>query len=270
MPFRGDRSGRLCARDDWLVCTKGGYVALDGEPPASREAYEEWLEKELFAAGDSAPDDLVRWWSFPSRRRFCATARAEPKNLGLHTIDVTTCTIPKSSLLVLDRPTFLAKMRARSRCSKSAPRAARLQGMGVRRGWGFRVPPEHKQHLTLAETGGRLRAKWAGTTHHFPCVQLPVSLAMPRAARLPTQPLGRKLVPLLEAADALGFGRWCSDALSRGGCRLDCRGDDRAVSRRARRTPSARCGCVVASWVWLRCSQEAERRARAGELGAWS
>jgi predicted aldo/keto reductase-like oxidoreductase len=29
---------------------------------------------------------------------------------------------------------------------------------------------------------------------------------MPEAARLPTQPLGRKLVPLLEAADALGVG----------------------------------------------------------------
>ena len=25
--------------------TKGGYVALDGAPPASREAYEAWLNK---------------------------------------------------------------------------------------------------------------------------------------------------------------------------------------------------------------------------------
>jgi predicted aldo/keto reductase-like oxidoreductase len=55
-----------------------------------------------------------------------------------------------------------------------------------------------------------------GTTHHFRAVQLPVSLAMPEAARLPTQPLGRKLVPLLEAADALGLGVVASAPLMQG------------------------------------------------------
>ena len=55
-----------------------------------------------------------------------------------------------------------------------------------------------------------------GTTHHFRAVQLPVSLAMPEAARLPTQPLGRKLVPVLEAADALGLGVVASAPLMQG------------------------------------------------------
>jgi predicted aldo/keto reductase-like oxidoreductase len=39
---------------------------------------------------------------------------------------------------------------------------------------------------------------------------------MPEAARLPTQPLGRKLVPLLEAADALGVGVIASAPLMQG------------------------------------------------------
>jgi len=77
------------------------------------------------------------------------------------------------------------------------------------------VPPEHKQHLTLAELVAIARDV-GGTTHHFRAVQLPVSLAMPEAARLPTQPLGRKLVPLLEAADALGLGVVASAPLMQG------------------------------------------------------
>src|SRR5215207_2599636 len=47
-------------RDELVVCTKGGYVALDGTPPASREAYEAWLEETLVAPGVVARDDLVR------------------------------------------------------------------------------------------------------------------------------------------------------------------------------------------------------------------
>ena len=55
-----------------------------------------------------------------------------------------------------------------------------------------------------------------GTTHHFRAIQLPVSLAMPEAARIPTQLLGRKLVPLLAAADALGVGVVASAPLMQG------------------------------------------------------
>jgi predicted aldo/keto reductase-like oxidoreductase len=39
---------------------------------------------------------------------------------------------------------------------------------------------------------------------------------MPEAARTPTQPLGRKLVPLLEAADALGVSVVASAPLMQG------------------------------------------------------
>ena len=56
----------------------------------------------------------------------------------------------------------------------------------------------------------------AGATHHFRVVQLPVSLAMPEAARALTQPLGRKMVTLLEAAEALGVGVVASAPLMQG------------------------------------------------------
>ena len=87
--------------------------------------------------------------------------------------------------------------------------------MAARRGSACACAPEHRQHLTLAELVAVAR-EIAGATHHFRAVQLPVSLAMPEAARTPTQPLGRKLVPLLEAADALGVAVVASAPLMQG------------------------------------------------------
>ncbi len=202
-------------RDELVVCTKGGYVALDGEPPASREAYDQWLEQELFAPGILTPNELVRG-GHSIAPKFLAHQLAQSRaNLGLHTIDVYYLHNPEEQLLALDRETFLSKMRAAFDMLEERAASGEIAGYGCATWLGLRVPPEHKQHLTLAELVAIARDV-GGTTHHFRAVQLPVSLAMPEAARLPTQPLGRKLVPLLDAADALGLGVVASAPLMQG------------------------------------------------------
>lgn len=198
-----------------MICTKGGYVALDGQPPASREAYEVWLEKELFAPGVLTADELVRG-GHSLAPKFIAHQLAQSRaNLGLHTIDVYYLHNPEEQLLAHDRDTFLGMMRAAFALLEERAEAGEIAGYGCATWLGLRVPPEHKQHLTLAELMAIARDV-GGTTHHFRAVQLPVSLAMPEAARLPTQPLGRKLVSLLEAADALGLGVVASAPLMQG------------------------------------------------------
>jgi aryl-alcohol dehydrogenase-like predicted oxidoreductase len=202
-------------RDELVVCTKGGYVALDGEPPVSREAYEQWLKDELFAPGILKPDDLVRG-GHSLAPSFLAHQLAQSRaNLGLHTIDVYYLHNPEEQLLALDREAFREKIRAAFALLEERAQSGEIAAYGCATWLGLRVPPEHKQHLTLAELVAIARDV-GGTTHHFRAVQLPVSLAMPEAARLPTQPLGRKLVPLLEAADALGLGVVASAPLMQG------------------------------------------------------
>jgi aryl-alcohol dehydrogenase-like predicted oxidoreductase len=93
--------------------------------------------------------------------------------------------------------------------------AGEIAGYGCATWNGFRVLPDHRQHIVLAELIALAR-EVGGTTHHFRAVQLPLSLAMPEAARLATQPLGRRLVPLLDAADALGVGVVASAPLMQG------------------------------------------------------
>jgi aryl-alcohol dehydrogenase-like predicted oxidoreductase len=202
-------------RDELIVCTKGGYVALDGEPPASREAYEQWLERELFASGIVTREELVRGGHAIAPRYLAHQLDRSRANLGLETIDIYYLHNPEEQLLAVDRETFRKRMHAAFALLEERASAGEIAGYGCATWLGFRVPPEHRQHLTLAELVSLARDV-GGTTHHFRAVQLPVSLAMPEAARLPTQPLGRKLVPLLEAADALGVGVIASAPLMQG------------------------------------------------------
>jgi aryl-alcohol dehydrogenase-like predicted oxidoreductase len=202
-------------RDELVVCTKGGYVALDGTPPASREAYDTWLDETLVAPGVVARDDLVRG-GHSIAPSFLAHQLAQSRaNLRLRTIDVYYVHNPEEQLLGVDRATFVDRLRAAFTLLEERAERGEIVGYGCATWLGLRVGPEHRQHLTLAELVALAR-EIAGATHHFRAVQLPVSLAMPEAARVATQPLGRKLVTLLEAADALGVGVIASAPLMQG------------------------------------------------------
>ena len=202
-------------RDELIVCTKGGYVALDDEPPASRERYEEWLEETLIAPGIVRRDDLVRA-GHSIAPSFLAHQLAQSRaNLRLQSVDLYYLHNPEEQLLGVDRATFRSRLHAAFTLLEERAERGEIGGYGCATWVGLRVGPEHRQHLTLAELVTIAR-EIAGATHHFRAVQLPVSLAMPEAARTPTQPLGRKLVSLLEAADALGVAVVASAPLMQG------------------------------------------------------
>jgi aryl-alcohol dehydrogenase-like predicted oxidoreductase len=202
-------------RDELVVCTKGGYVALDGEPPASRAQYEAWLDETLIMPGVVRREELVRA-GHSIAPSFLAHQIAQSRaNLELQSIDLYYVHNPEEQLLGVDRATFRARLRAAFALLEERAERGEIGGYGCATWIGLRVGPEHRQHLTLAELVAVAR-EIAGPTHHFHAVQLPVSLAMPEAARAPTQPLGRKLVTLLEAADALGVAVVASAPLMQG------------------------------------------------------
>jgi aryl-alcohol dehydrogenase-like predicted oxidoreductase len=190
-------------------------VAFDGQPPASREAYDRWLDRELFATGLVTREELVRGGHAIAPAYLADQLARSRANLGLATIDLYYLHNPEEQLLGVDRATFRQRIRAAFALLEERAAAGEIGGYGCATWSGLRVPPEHKQHLALAELIALAR-EVGGTAHHFRAVQLPVSLAMPEAARVATQPLGRKLVPLLEAADALGVGVVASAPLMQG------------------------------------------------------
>jgi len=202
-------------RDEVLVCSKGGYVALEGAPPSSREAYDHWLQDNLFGPGILTPNDLARGGHSLTRGFLAHQLEQSRRNLGLKTIDLYYLHNPEEQLLNLDRDAFRALMHEAFALLEERALAGEIAAFGCATWLGFRMGPDHRQHISLADLMTIARDV-GGTTHHFRAIQLPISLAMPEAARVPTQRLGRKLVPLLEAADALGVGVVASAPLMQG------------------------------------------------------
>lgn len=203
------------ARDELVLCTKGGYVAFDGAPPETREAYDAWLECELFETDIVDRKELVRGGHCIAPKFLARQLTRSRKNLGVDAIDLYYVHNPEEQLLAVDGATFRQRLRAAFVLLEERAATGEIAGYGCATWTGLRVPPEHRQHLSLAALVGLAR-EVGGTLHHFRAVQLPVNLAMPEAARLPTQMLGRHLVPLLEAADALGVAVVASAPLMQG------------------------------------------------------
>ena len=93
----GDAIAAL-TRDELVVCTKGGYVPFDDEPPRSQQEMIDYLDRVFIRTG------ICQWSDFV-RRRHCMTPRylrhqleQSLRNLRLETIDVYYIHNPESQL----------------------------------------------------------------------------------------------------------------------------------------------------------------------------
>lgn len=196
-------SGSL-KRDEVVVCTKGGYIPLELAPPPTREGYNAFLDSEYFSAGVMEPSDVVSGGHCLTPRYIGNQIDRSRENLGLAAIDVYYLHNPEQQLDVLPRPDFHAVMReAFAELEKQVQRGA-ICYYGCATWNGFRVSPESRNYLSLEQLVSVARDV-AGPNHHFRVLQLPVSLAMTEAIRLPTQCVGNDKVPLLDAAQRLGL-----------------------------------------------------------------
>ena len=99
--YRGQRSERaVCsalkrvfdsrdvARDEAIVCTKGGYIPLGETPPASREEYQAYVQREFIDQEILRSDEIVAGGHSLAPRflRYCIAKSRQ--NLGLRTIDL--------------------------------------------------------------------------------------------------------------------------------------------------------------------------------------
>ena len=195
-------------RDEVVVCTKGGYIPLDGAPPPTREGYQEYVRRTFVDAGLLAPDDIVAGGHAIAPAFLAHQIARSRANLGVETIDVYYLHNPEQQLDALSPERFRERMAAAFAMLEERVRARDIAAYGCATWTGFRVPAGERGHLSLQELVGIAR-EVGGDDHHFRAVQLPVNLAMNEAVRTPTQQLGRGAerarVPLLEAAAELGI-----------------------------------------------------------------
>jgi aryl-alcohol dehydrogenase-like predicted oxidoreductase len=193
----------IAKRDEILVCTKGGYVPLEGAPPESRSEYDAYLDREYFAQSVMTKNDVIAGGHCVRPRFLADQIERSRKNLGVDHIDVFYLHNPEQQLDSLDRDKFMTTMSEAFSELESQVKAGHIGAYGCATWNGFRAPSNSRNHLSLAALVQTAR-KVGGDSHHFRFVQLPVNLAMIEAVRSATQDSYGTPISLVDLAAQLG------------------------------------------------------------------
>jgi aryl-alcohol dehydrogenase-like predicted oxidoreductase len=203
---------QVARRDEIVVATKGGYIPLDGSPPASRDLYDSFLAAEYFDRGVMTPADVVSGGHSIAPFFIADQIQRSLRNLGLSTIDIYYLHNPEQQRSVLDGAQFRTGLASAFRELENQVQRGTIRAYGCATWNGFRQDPAAAGHLSLEEIVGIAR-EVGGASHHFSVIQLPVNLGMAEAVRASTQMLSGRSVPVLEAAGSLGVSVVASASL---------------------------------------------------------
>ena len=200
------------ARDEFVVCTKGGYLTPEGTMPAdpNRYFFEEYIQRGVFTAKEVAAGCHCMATRFLENQ-----LNRSLKNLGVSCIDVYYLHNPETQLAEVQRPEFLRRIRQAFEFLESAVAAGKIQFYGLATWNGFRQDAKAADSLLLGEMESVAR-EIAGDAHHFRFVQLPYNLAMTEALTLGNQTVQGKPRTMMEAAGDLGITLVASAALLQG------------------------------------------------------
>ena len=208
----GAIASQTAARDEVMVCTKGGYVPLEGSPPGSRDEYDGYLKAQYFDRGVMSRKDLVAGGHCVTPNFLADQIERSRSNIGIECIDLFYIHNPEQQLDSLDRARFLDAMRAAFTELESQVAKGSIGAYGCATWNGFRVFAANRNYLSLAELLSAAKDA-GGQDHHFKAIQLPVNLAMTEAVRAPTQSVDGKNVDLLTLAADFGISVVASASL---------------------------------------------------------
>jgi aryl-alcohol dehydrogenase-like predicted oxidoreductase len=191
------------ARDEIVVCTKGGYIPLDDTPPASREAYTEYVKREYIDPGIVRPDEIVAGGHCLAPAFLANQIDRSKANLCVDTIDLYYVHNPEQQLDAIDDAELERRLRIAFELLEERCAAGDIGSYGCATWNGLRTPAGERGHLSLAMLV-RIAREVGGADHHFGAVQLPVNLALNEAVRTQTQRIDDRPLTVLEAASELG------------------------------------------------------------------
>jgi aryl-alcohol dehydrogenase-like predicted oxidoreductase len=203
------------ARDELVVCTKGGYLPFDSEPPKGQAGVRAYVEETFVKTGVVEFSDIVAGSHCMTPRYLAHQINQSLSNMNLDAIDVYYIHNPETQLGVVSREVFDERLRAAFEQLERSVAEGKIKRYGVATWNGFRVAPDSKSYHSL-ERMTELAREVAGDAHHFHFVQLPFNLAMPEALTLDNQTYKGARVSLLEAARALDVTVVASASLLQG------------------------------------------------------
>ena len=203
-------------RDEVILCTKAGYLPLDGKPPASREEYDAYITREYRDTGIIAAHELVAGGHCIAPNFLRDQLQRSMRNLGVQGIDCFYVHNPEAQLAAVSPQELIARLRLAFEALEGSVERGEISVYGCATWSGLRLPAGSQGHLSLYEVVGAARSV-AGDSHHLRMVQLPINLTMSEAVRVSTQRDARgRLVHVTEAAEELGLDLVASAPLLQG------------------------------------------------------
>jgi aryl-alcohol dehydrogenase-like predicted oxidoreductase len=207
--------GIVC-RNEIVLCTKAGYVPLDGAPPPSRADYEAYLDREYFAPGILRPSDLVGGGHALTPSFLLDQLRRSLRNLGVDAIDYFYLHNPEQQFASVSPAELRNRLRSAFETLEGCVSRGEMLAYGCSTWSALRLPAGSQGHLSLYDLVA-VAKEVAGNDHHFQIVQLPVNLSMSEAVRVSTQRDARgRLVHVIDAASELGLDLVVSAPLLQG------------------------------------------------------
>jgi aryl-alcohol dehydrogenase-like predicted oxidoreductase len=199
-------------RDEFVVCTKGGYLTPDNAMPADPNDYffREYIQPGVFTAKDIAAGSHCMTPKFLKNQ-----LGRSLKNLGVECVDIYYLHNPETQLTEISKEEFVNRVRDAFTFLESAVDAGEIQYYGMATWNGFRQEARARDAMQLGEIV-QIAQEIAGGRHHFRFVQLPFNLGMTEALTLGNQSLRGRDRTVMEAASELDITLIASASLLQG------------------------------------------------------
>jgi len=165
------------AREELVICTKGGYLPFDGAPPRNVAQY---VNETFVKPGIASFEDFVGGGHCMTPAYLQNQLDQSLRNMGVEYVDVYYIHNPESQLPHVSEPEFYARLKRAFERLEENRSQGKLSHYGVATWNGFRMPPNSGQHHSLARMV-ELAREVGGAAHGFHFIQLPFNVRMPEA-----------------------------------------------------------------------------------------
>ena len=200
------------SREEFVVCTKAGFLTPDSEMPADPHAY---FMREYFEPGIFREEEIAAGCHCMAPKYLANQLERSRENLGLDCIDVFYLHNPETQLGEVSQQGFNRRVREAFDFLESAVKDGKIAWYGFATWNAFREEPHTKGYVSL-EAMVSLAREAGGDDHHFRFVQLPFNLGMPEALSRANQVVQGKTVGTVQAARMLGITLIASASLYQG------------------------------------------------------
>ena len=227
------------AREELVICTKGGYLPFDGAPPRN---VREYVNETFVKPGIASFEDIVGGSHCMTPAYLQSQLDQSLRNMGLECVDVYYIHNPESQLGYVSESEFYSRLGLAFERLEENRKQGKLAHYGVATWNGFRSAADSGQHHSLVRMIELARSV-GGEEHGFRFIQLPFNLRMPEATKLANERLDGELMTGVEAAKRLGVTVVASASLLQG------RIDPRAAIEFLRSSPGITTGLIGMSRV---------------------